>query len=47
MADEVKDFVRAIKEDREPRVDPADALYAVKCVEAVDKSIREKAPVNL
>ncbi|MEW5938052.1 MAG: Gfo/Idh/MocA family oxidoreductase [Chloroflexota bacterium] len=40
MVAEVRDFVDAIREDRPPRVDPADALYALKAVEAVDESIR-------
>jgi len=29
----------------QPLVDPADALYALRAVEAVDKSIRAKGPV--
>ena len=45
MIAEVKDFVSAIREDRLPQVDPADALYAVKVVEAVEQSIKTRAPV--
>jgi predicted dehydrogenase len=47
MVAEVKDFVSAVIGDRSPRVDPEDALYAVKAVEAVEKSIRTKGPVVL
>ncbi len=47
MIAEVKDFVTAVIEDRPPRVDPADALYALKAVEAVEKSIRNKEPIVL
>jgi UDP-N-acetyl-2-amino-2-deoxyglucuronate dehydrogenase len=39
MVAEVRDFVTAVIEDRPPRVDPADALYALKAVEAVEKSV--------
>jgi predicted dehydrogenase len=45
MIAEVRDFVSAVIENRHPRVDPADALYALKAVEAVEKSIRIKGPV--
>jgi predicted dehydrogenase len=45
MVAEIKDFVYAVVEGRPPLVDPADALYALQAVEAVDKSIRAKAPV--
>jgi UDP-N-acetyl-2-amino-2-deoxyglucuronate dehydrogenase len=47
MIAEVKDFVSAIREDRPPLVDPADALYAVKVVEAVDRSIQLGHSVEL
>jgi UDP-N-acetyl-2-amino-2-deoxyglucuronate dehydrogenase len=47
MVAEIEDFVSAIIEDRPPRVDPADALYAVKAVEAVERSIRAGKPINL
>jgi UDP-N-acetyl-2-amino-2-deoxyglucuronate dehydrogenase len=47
MVAEVNDFVSAIIEDRPPLVDPADALYAVKAVEAVEKSIQTRQPVKL
>ena len=39
MIAEIKDFVTAVLEDRPPRVDPADALYAVKAAEAVARSV--------
>jgi UDP-N-acetyl-2-amino-2-deoxyglucuronate dehydrogenase len=47
MVAEVGDFVNAVIADRPPRVDPADALYAVKAVEAVDRSIQTGKPVSL
>jgi len=47
MVAEVGDFVSAVIEDRPPRVDPADALYAVKAVEAVDRSLQTGKPVTL
>jgi predicted dehydrogenase len=47
MVAEVRDFVEAVIEDRPPRVDPADALYALKAVEAVEKSVREKRLVAI
>jgi len=47
MVTEIKDFVSAIIEDRPPRVDPADALYALKAVEAVEKSIERKQTIHL
>ncbi len=47
MVEEVRDFVHAIRDDRPPLVDPADALYAVKVVEAVDRSIRAGHPVEI
>jgi predicted dehydrogenase len=47
MIAEVKDFVTAVIEDRPPRVDPTDALYALKAAEAVEKSIEQKQVVNL
>ncbi len=40
MIDEVKDFVQAIVEGRPPLVDPGDTLFAVKVVEAVDRSLK-------
>ncbi len=39
MVAEIKDFVSAVRDDRPPQVDPADALYAVQVVEAIDRSI--------
>jgi predicted dehydrogenase len=45
MVAEVRDFVTAVIEDRPPRVDPEDALYALKAVEAVSKSIQTKSPI--
>ena len=39
MIAEIKDFVLAVLEDRPPRVNPVDALYALKAAEAVAKSI--------
>jgi UDP-N-acetyl-2-amino-2-deoxyglucuronate dehydrogenase len=47
MVAEINDFVSAIIEDRPPLVDPADTLYAVKAVEAVEKSIQTRQPVKL
>jgi predicted dehydrogenase len=47
MIAEVKDFVTAIIEDRPPRVDPADALYALKAAEAVAQSIETRQPVEM
>jgi UDP-N-acetyl-2-amino-2-deoxyglucuronate dehydrogenase len=47
MIAEVRDFVMAVIEDRPPLVDPADALYALEIVEAVEKSIRDKDTVSL
>jgi UDP-N-acetyl-2-amino-2-deoxyglucuronate dehydrogenase len=42
MIAEVRDFVMAVIEDRPPRVDPADALYALRAAEAVEKSIQTR-----
>ncbi len=39
MVAEIKDFVTAVVDDRPPLIDPADALYALRVVEAVDKSV--------
>ena len=47
MVAEVRDFVTAVQEDRPPLVDPADALYAVQVVEAVERSIQAGKPINL
>ncbi len=47
MIAEVQDFVRAIAEDRPPRVDPEDTLFAVRAVEAVMKSIKTKMPEEI
>ncbi len=47
MVAEIRDFVTAVIENRSPRVDPQDALYAVKAVEAVDRSIRTNQMVTL
>ena len=47
MIAEIKDFVTAILEDRPPRIDPADALYALKAAEAVARSIEIGKPVIL
>jgi predicted dehydrogenase len=47
MISEIKDFVMAITEDRPPRVDPMDALFALKAAEAVAKSIEIGKPVVL
>jgi hypothetical protein len=33
--------------DRSRRIDPADALYAIKAAEAVERSNRDKRPVSL
>jgi predicted dehydrogenase len=45
MIAEIKDFVTAVIEDRPPRIDPADALYALKAVEAVAQSIEKKQAI--
>jgi predicted dehydrogenase len=47
MIAEIKDFVSAVIENRPPRVDPADALYALKAAEAVAKSLEIGKPVVL
>jgi len=47
MVAEIRDFVSAIIENRPPRVNPADALYALKAAEAVEMSLRTKSPVTL
>jgi UDP-N-acetyl-2-amino-2-deoxyglucuronate dehydrogenase len=47
MMAEIKDFVSAVAEGRAPFVDPADALYALQAVEAVDQSIQTRQPVVL
>ncbi|HEY5158041.1 MAG TPA: Gfo/Idh/MocA family oxidoreductase, partial [Anaerolineales bacterium] len=46
MVAEIKDFVSSVSEDRPPRIDPADALYALKAAEAVERSIVQKKMVN-
>ncbi len=45
MLEEIRDFVTAVVQDRPPLVDPADALYALQAVEAVNKSIETKQAV--
>ena len=45
MVAEIKDFVEAVIEDRLPLIDPADALYALKAVEAVARSVETKQSV--
>jgi predicted dehydrogenase len=45
MMDEVRDFVFAVAEDRPPLIDPLDALYSLRAVEATLKSIQTGAPV--
>ena len=47
MIAEVGDFVHAVIEDRPPRIDPQDALYALKAAEAVAKSIETKKFVSM
>ena len=47
MVAEVKDFVQAIIEDRPPTVDPADAVYAVKVVEAATRSMQSGKPEEI
>ncbi len=47
MMAEVKDFVEAVREDRSPKVDPMDGVYAVRVVEAVVESIRTRKIVSL
>jgi len=47
MVAEIKDFVNAIREDRLPLIDPADTLFALKAVEAVDHSLQTRQPVTL
>lgn len=47
MIAEVGDFVHAVIEDRLPRIDPADALYALKAAEAVARSIETRQVVTL
>jgi predicted dehydrogenase len=47
MVAEVGDFVHAVLENRSPRIDPQDALYALRAAEAVARSIESKQPVTL
>lgn len=47
MVEEVKSFVQDIGEDRTSLLDPADALHAVKVVEAVSHSIEQGTPVEV
>lgn len=47
MVEEIKDFVGAVANDKSPLVDPEDALYALRVVEAVDRSILDKTLVNV
>jgi len=47
MVAEVKEFVAAVRENRPPAVDPADTVYAVEIVEAVERSIQQKQPVKV
>jgi predicted dehydrogenase len=47
MIAEVGDFVHAVIEDRPPRINPEDALYALKAAEAVARSIEIRQPVAL
>jgi len=47
MLAEVSDFVHAVIEERSPRVDPEDALYALRAAEAVARSIEIKQVVTL
>jgi predicted dehydrogenase len=45
FVEEVKDFVNAVVDDRQPTIDPQDGYYAVKAVEAVEASIKSGKPV--
>ena len=45
MVEEIKDFVDAVANDRAPTIDPDDALYALRAVEAVNQSLETKAAV--
>ena len=45
MVLEIQDFVTAVAEDRAPLIDPEDALYAVRAVEAVSQSLESRQPV--
>jgi UDP-N-acetyl-2-amino-2-deoxyglucuronate dehydrogenase len=47
MIAEIKDFVLAITNNRPPRVNPEDALYALKAAEAVAQSIEIRKQVTL
>jgi predicted dehydrogenase len=47
MMAEAKDFVSAVVHERPSRVDPADAVFCVKCVEAAAKSIQTGQRVEL
>jgi UDP-N-acetyl-2-amino-2-deoxyglucuronate dehydrogenase len=47
MVAEIRDFVTAVIEDRKPLVDPADTLFAVRAVEAVDRSLQTRQPTVL
>ena len=47
MIAEIRDFVTAVIDDRLPRVNPADALYALRAAEAVERSIEHGQVVTL
>lgn len=47
MIAEVGDFVHSVIEDRRPRIDPTDALYALRAAEAVARSIETRQAVTL
>jgi len=47
MIAEIKDFVAAVIDDRPPRIDPANALYALKAAEAVARSIETRQFVTM
>ncbi len=47
MVEEIKDFVTAVVDDRAPLIDPQDALYALRAVEAVEQSIETSQRVVL
>jgi UDP-N-acetyl-2-amino-2-deoxyglucuronate dehydrogenase len=47
MIAETQDFVKAILEDRPPRVDPENALYALKATEAALESIKLNRSVKI
>jgi predicted dehydrogenase len=47
VIEEVQDFVQAVLENRDPLIDPMDACYAVKVVEAAYRSAENNASISI